>query len=459
MLECAILLALWLSSELSLDGKDTVMIQKCNTIRRIYELLSQSPLLAGICWLGGISILSAGAAFAQTPTPSDIPAVPSAQDLLYQNPQAAPPEAAPPEAAPAPLEAAPAPENPAPPSVSIELEQSAPERSAAPEAASASPSPATDSIDSLGGAASPPLVAPNLADNAKAAFGNNGAYIDSTPYSLGATANPEVVLSERSTGCQTVLQPGQAVPNHICPPVMAAESSSGSNSVSVGPMSLSVYGIGPGSTTPSGRDYYNLTMRPPARLGNGNISLLFPLSIPAAITSAFGWRIHPISGESRFHSGTDLGAPMGTPVLAAFAGKVTIADLIGGYGLAVVLDHNKGTEETLYGHMSEVFVKPGETVRQGEVIGRVGSTGYSTGPHLHFEFRKLTSDGWVVMDPGSTLQYALAQLVKSLQFAQADPQAQAFLLKTTGFTKALQMAEAAPLDKVEAQPKLQIDPR
>jgi murein DD-endopeptidase MepM/ murein hydrolase activator NlpD len=153
-------------------------------------------------------------------------------------------------------------------------------------------------------------------------------------------------------------------------------------------------------------------------LGNGNIRLIFPLSIPAPISSIFGWRVHPITGDRRFHSGTDLAAPLGTPVLAAYAGQVAIADFLGGYGLAITLQHNKNTQETLYGHLSELFVKPGDWVKQGDVIGRVGSTGNSTGPHLHFEFRQLTSDGWIALDAGQQLEYALAQLIKAMQVAQ-----------------------------------------
>jgi murein DD-endopeptidase MepM/ murein hydrolase activator NlpD len=186
---------------------------------------------------------------------------------------------------------------------------------------------------------------------------------------------------------------------------------------------LGSYSFNPGQTTPSIREFYNRTLRPLGRLGNGNIRLIFPLSIPAPITSIFGWRIHPITGEQRFHSGTDLGAPLGTPVLAAYAGQVAIADFLGGYGLTVALRHNKDTQETLYGHLSELFVRPGEWVQQGMVIGRVGSTGNSTGPHLHFEFRQMGPDGWIALDAGQQLEYALAQLVKSMQVARLTPAA------------------------------------
>jgi murein DD-endopeptidase MepM/ murein hydrolase activator NlpD len=155
------------------------------------------------------------------------------------------------------------------------------------------------------------------------------------------------------------------------------------------------------------------------RVAYSGTGMMYPLSIPASITSVFGWRVHPITGNQRFHAGTDLGAPTGTPVLAAAAGQVETANWLGGYGLAVTLNH-KSAEQTLYGHMSEIFVQPGQWVQAGTVIGRVGSTGNSTGPHLHFEVRHLTPNGWVATDPGVELQSALSQLVRGLQTAQVS---------------------------------------
>jgi murein DD-endopeptidase MepM/ murein hydrolase activator NlpD len=98
-------------------------------------------------------------------------------------------------------------------------------------------------------------------------------------------------------------------------------------------------------------------------------------------------RNHPILGYSAMHTGVDFGAPTGTPILAAGAGKVKMAGWNGGYGLYVRLDHTAHVG-TGYGHMSRLGpgIKPGVTVRQGQVIGFVGSTGMSTGPHLHYEF-------------------------------------------------------------------------
>jgi murein DD-endopeptidase MepM/ murein hydrolase activator NlpD len=151
--------------------------------------------------------------------------------------------------------------------------------------------------------------------------------------------------------------------------------------------------------------------------GYETAGLVFPVAVPAPITSLYGWRSHPLSGDTRFHSGTDIGAPMGTPILASYTGQVELADLVGGYGLTVVLNHNTN-QQTLYGHMSEIYVQPGQWVEAGTVIGRVGSTGTSTGPHLHFEVRQLTTEGWVAVDAGIQLQTALSLFMQKTQTAR-----------------------------------------
>ena len=103
--------------------------------------------------------------------------------------------------------------------------------------------------------------------------------------------------------------------------------------------------------------------------------------------SAYGWRIHPIWGDRRFHAGEDIGAPMGTSILAADSGIATvIPDNGNGYGNYIIINHGGG-RTTLYAHMSGFAVSNGATVTQGQTIGYVGSTGNSTGPHLHFETR------------------------------------------------------------------------
>ena len=145
---------------------------------------------------------------------------------------------------------------------------------------------------------------------------------------------------------------------------------------------------------------FAVSPRPAAIVGNGDRQLLFPIIGSAITTSEFGWRIHPIIGRWLMHAGKDLAAPEGTPVVAALSGTVLSSGLAGGYGIAVELAHDQPKRRTLYGHLSEIYVKSGQKVRQGEVIGRVGSTGLSTGPHLHFELRRPEAGGWVAVDPG-----------------------------------------------------------
>lgn len=108
------------------------------------------------------------------------------------------------------------------------------------------------------------------------------------------------------------------------------------------------------------------------------------------ITSYYGYRIHPIFKSKIFHSGVDIGAPMGTPIKAANSGKVIYTGWYGGYGQVVIIDHGRvggNPTSTLYAHQSRIAVSKGQSVSRGQVIGYVGSTGYSTGPHLHFEVR------------------------------------------------------------------------
>ncbi len=108
--------------------------------------------------------------------------------------------------------------------------------------------------------------------------------------------------------------------------------------------------------------------------------------VPGEITSPFGPRIDPVSGASGFHPGIDFHADLGTPIHACRSGDVIIAGPEGGYGNAAVIDHG-GNMATLYAHQWAVAVHEGQHVNAGDVIGYVGSTGYSTGPHLHFEVR------------------------------------------------------------------------
>ncbi|MEL6383094.1 MAG: peptidoglycan DD-metalloendopeptidase family protein [Cyanobacteria bacterium J06626_18] len=283
---------------------------------------------------------------------------------------------------------------------------------------------ANPTIETSPAAPSVELIAPEASgDYADApSEGVDGVFIDPTDYSLGATASPSgpaVIFSDRSTGCQLTVGQGQSIPNQVCAsaPDVAGQNleqageGSGGGGLSIGPVTIGGNGITVGGTTVVSREYFNESIRPLNLLRRGAEEFVFPLATPAPITSLFGWRTHPIFGDRRFHSGTDLGAPTGTPVLAAKDGEVSVADYLGGYGNTVILRHEDGTQETRYAHLSQILVNTGEKVKQGEVVGLVGSTGNSTGPHLHFELRELTAQGWVLIDPDELMQHTVASLV------------------------------------------------
>ena len=238
---------------------------------------------------------------------------------------------------------------------------------------------------------------------------------------------PLVIFSERSTGCGVTVTERSATPSGHCQDpqslaialgqqlsqqwnafngTIAADSDFSPEERS--PFQVAVQALGSAMQSSSAiQDYYFQTQRPAPLTSKNDRGMLFPLRGWAPITSAFGWRTHPLSQDRRLHTGTDLGALWGTPVVAAFSGEVQVADWVGGYGVTVLLNHADQDRQTLYGHLSEIFVQPGEWVKQGEVIGRVGSTGNSTGPHLHFELRQWDSDGWVAIDAGSWLVAAM----------------------------------------------------
>jgi murein DD-endopeptidase MepM/ murein hydrolase activator NlpD len=367
------------------------------------------------------------------------PAAPVEAAPARPEPQAAPavrsttpPAAAKPAATPSPQVTAP-----------LDIPESAPVESLpTPAAEPSTPAPVADSPapprinietgSTSGNASTPTTLIPSsipTADSTPSDYGT--VFIDPTQYSVGATGQgPSITISERSSGCQFTVSQGQAISGNSCAqpaangaqPVANASQPSGAQGqrrvasngreVHIGPVRINSSGVQiSGRTTYAGREYYNRLARPLVSLQAGE-RFLFPLSIPAPITSLFGWRIHPIFGDQRFHSGTDLGAPMGTPVLATRAGQVTVADFLGGYGLTVIVNHEDDSLESRYAHLSQLLVQSGEWVEQGEVIGLVGSTGNSTGPHLHFELRQLTGDGWVAVSPNEILQVALANLIQ-----------------------------------------------
>ena len=127
-------------------------------------------------------------------------------------------------------------------------------------------------------------------------------------------------------------------------------------------------------------------LRRQVREGRAPGKLAWPVG--GGVTSPFGWRIHPILGGRRLHTGIDLGSATGEPIHAAANGLVILAERWGGYGRAVVIDHGGGLS-TVYAHQSSIAVSVGDDVLAGDVIGYIGCSGYCTGPHLHFEVREV----------------------------------------------------------------------
>ena len=120
------------------------------------------------------------------------------------------------------------------------------------------------------------------------------------------------------------------------------------------------------------------------RKGNGRFT--YPTPGYYNITSPYGWRIHPILKTRRMHTGVDFGAPYGAEMAAADDGTVIYTGWYGAYGKVVIIDHGSNIS-TMYGHMSSISVSEGQNVKAGQKVGEVGSTGWSTGPHAHFEVR------------------------------------------------------------------------
>jgi len=117
------------------------------------------------------------------------------------------------------------------------------------------------------------------------------------------------------------------------------------------------------------------------------ISYIFPLKDNFRVSSKFGYRIHPVNKIKKFHYGVDLACSKGTAIYAVADGKITRSNFANGYGNFIIIRHNNGIV-TAYGHLNNSNVEKGQLVKKGDVIGYVGSTGRSTGPHLHFEVIK-----------------------------------------------------------------------
>jgi murein DD-endopeptidase MepM/ murein hydrolase activator NlpD len=255
----------------------------------------------------------------------------------------------------------------------------------------------TDSYDSYASDQSEPVVEIDATDTLD--HNHNNVTVDFAPEAV------EVVMENRSTGCQTSEGNLGSVNADLCAPqYYDYPNTIASNSYAY----IDPYGQ-EATINIALRQLSEQELSKMSLPGNNDTKMIYPLAIPAAISSYFGYRIHPISGVSKLHQGTDIAAPTGTPVLATYSGNVEIAGWLGGLGLAVVISHGDRLE-TRYGHMSEVVVKPGQEIEQGEVIGFVGSTGFSTGPHLHYEVWQKIGQEWIAMDPTLQLQLALTEL-------------------------------------------------
>lgn len=230
---------------------------------------------------------------------------------------------------------------------------------------------------------------------------------------LQTTVGREIVI-ERAPGATPASPPAE----DGTVPVMLKERSTG-NHIRVGPGNrIEVIAPKPVATPQPLVPQPLVPPQPIALLDPSQVSpqanpkgekMMYPLTNAVPITSPFGMRTHPISGKSEFHQGTDLGAGMGAPILAAYTGQVMQSGSNGGLGNSVTLAHGPYVR-TRYGHMSQVAVQTGQIIKQGTIIGYVGSTGMSTGPHLHFELWQASGGQWSPIDAYSQLQVAVAQL-------------------------------------------------
>ena len=133
------------------------------------------------------------------------------------------------------------------------------------------------------------------------------------------------------------------------------------------------------------QSYFTQTPSTASTTSNSSSGFIRPVA-SSTITSSYGPRVHPVTGQYKVHTGVDFAASTGTPFVAAKDGVVTAAEYHPAYGNMVIIDHGGGFS-TLYAHASQLKVSVGQKVKQGQVVSLVGSTGYSTGPHAHFEIR------------------------------------------------------------------------
>lgn len=150
-----------------------------------------------------------------------------------------------------------------------------------------------------------------------------------------------------------------------------------------------------------------------------HLQLTYPLAQPALQYDPWGWRYSESRGRWRLHTGVDLAADPGTPVLAALPGRVLLVESVSGYGLTVLLDHGAGLQ-TLYAHLQQAEVEPGAWLDRGQVLGGVGMTGVASGPHLHFEVRHRGAE-LIALDPTPHLPPPLLPALPAQLLAVESP--------------------------------------
>lgn len=177
-------------------------------------------------------------------------------------------------------------------------------------------------------------------------------------------------------GDRGLTEPGLALP----------ATSTDSSPIATGPVTVLVMRSGEGLRIARAADGEGRSVSVVALEPAGHGKVLASRRFRAAESSGFGYRIHPILRQMQFHAGIDIARPAGTRIIAASDGTVVQAGWAAGYGLLVTVDHGGGVQ-TRYAHLSGLGVSPGQRIRRGDVLGSVGSTGRSTGPHLHYEVR------------------------------------------------------------------------
>lgn len=247
------------------------------------------------------------------------------------------------------------------------------------------------------------------------AAGKNN-YLDFQDYGNEVEENnvPKVIFKEELSNCQTIID--QQLPASNCPPSQPQKS-------------------------------VNIPPPKSVNIPSQKADIRFPLTTVAEISSPFGWRLNPLTQIPQIHEGIDFAAPIGTPVIAVASGEVAIAGSLSGYGLTVIMRHHNNTRESRYAHLSKVLVQPGQKIEVGTVVGLVGNTGLSTGPHLHFEWRELKNGGWVATNPDQLISQARIAMIAAQKTAILPTSQPKPSLLPEEYSRAPRFISSTPVEK------------